>query len=114
MIKVARLRPLVFHAPYLSQAAAYGHVLHASQHVGTYVVMCVTFPLIGLVMGSLGMACFMPVPRQSGPQPGDGGGGPPGPEPTPDPPDSPAARRGSTYRLAPGSGLIPGRRVSGG
>ena len=88
MIKVARLRPLVFHAPYLSQAAAYGHVLHASQHVGTYVVMCVTFPLIGLVMGSLGMACFMPVPRQPGPQPGDGGGGPPGPEPSPDPPDS--------------------------
>jgi hypothetical protein len=83
---VARLRPLVYQAPHLSQAAAYAHVLHASQHVGMYVVMCVTFPLIGLVMSSLGVACFMPVPRQSGPQPGDGGG-PPGPEPPPDPPD---------------------------
>jgi len=86
-IKVARLRPLVYHAAHQSEAAAYGHVLHASEHVGTYVVMCVAFPLIGLVMSSLGVACTMPVPRQSGPQPGDGGGGPPGPEPAPDPPD---------------------------
>jgi hypothetical protein len=86
MIKVAWLRPLVFHDPHASEAAAYGHVLHASQHVSTYVVMCVTFPIIGLVMGALGMACFMPVPRQSGPQP-DGGGPPgPGPEPAPEPP----------------------------
>ena len=87
MIKVVRLRALVYHGPHLSQAAAYGHVLHASQHVGMYVVICVTFPLIGLVMSSLGVACFMPVPRQSGPQPGDGGG-PPGSGPAPDPPDS--------------------------
>jgi hypothetical protein len=67
-IKAAWLRPLVFHAPHLSQAAAYGHVFHASQHVGMYIVMCVTFPLIGLVMTPLGVACLMPVPRQSGPQ----------------------------------------------
>jgi hypothetical protein len=69
-IEVARLRPLVFHAPHASEAAAYGHVLHASQHVQTYVVMCVIFPVIGLLMSGMGMACFMPVPRQSGPQPG--------------------------------------------
>ena len=31
-IKVAWLRPLVYHAPHVSAAAAYGHVLHASQH----------------------------------------------------------------------------------
>ena len=37
--QVAWLRPLVYHAPHLSAAAAYGHVLHASQHVETYVVM---------------------------------------------------------------------------
>jgi hypothetical protein len=47
----------------------------------------VIFPVIGLVMGALGLACFMPVPRQSGQQPGDGGGPPgPGPEPAPEPP----------------------------
>jgi hypothetical protein len=87
MIKVAWLRPLVFHTPHLSQAAGYGHVLHASQHVDMYVIMCVTFPVIGLIMSALGMACFMPVPRQSGPQPGDGGGpGGPGPAPAPEPP----------------------------
>jgi hypothetical protein len=87
LIKVAWLRPLVFHAPHASEAAAYGHVFHASQHVDTYVVMCVIFPIIGLVMGALGLACFMPVPRQSGQQPSDGGGPPgPGPEPAPDPP----------------------------
>jgi len=93
MIKVARLRPLVYHARHLSEAAFYGHVFHASQHVSMYVVMCVTFPFIGLVMSALGVACFMPVPRQSGPQPGDGGGGPPGPEPEPAPdPPSPGGR----------------------
>jgi hypothetical protein len=48
--------------------------------------MCVTFPVIGLIMVALGVCCFMPVPRQSGPQSGNGGGEP-GPEPTPDPPD---------------------------
>jgi len=85
MIKLAWLRPLVYHAPHASRAAAYGHVLHASEHVGTYVLMCVTFPVIGLIMSAVGLACFMPVPRQSGPQPGDGGGGPPGPEPPHDP-----------------------------
>jgi len=85
MIKVAWLRPLVYHAPHASEAAAYGHVLHASEHVGTYVLMCVTFPVIGLLMSGLGLACVMPVPRQSGPQPGNGGGGPPGPEPRHDP-----------------------------
>ena len=49
--------------------------------------MCVIFPIIGLIMSALGVACFMPVPPQSGPQPGDGGGPPgPGPGPAPEPP----------------------------
>jgi hypothetical protein len=87
-IKVARLRPLIYHAPHQSEAAIYGHMFHASQHVSTYVAMLIFFPVIGLVMSSVGVACVMPVPRQSGPQPGDGGGGPPGPELPPGPPDS--------------------------
>jgi hypothetical protein len=87
LIKVTRLRPLVFHAPHASEAAAYGHVLHASQNASSYIAMCVAFPLIGLIMSALGVACLMPVPRQSDPQPGNGGGPPgPGPEPAPEPP----------------------------
>jgi len=74
LIKVERLRPLVYHAPHSSAAAAYGHVLHASQHASTYIAMCVVFPIIGLMMSALGVACVMPVPRQSDPQPGNGGG----------------------------------------
>ena len=86
-IKVAWLRPLVYHSPHPGAAAAYGHVLHASQHVGSYIVMCVVFPIIGLIMSALAVACLMPVPSQSGPQPGDGGGPPgSGPGPAPDPP----------------------------
>jgi hypothetical protein len=50
-----------------------------------YIAMCVAFPLIGLVTSTLGVACLMPVPRQSDPQPGNGGG-PPGPGPEPAPP----------------------------
>ena len=72
LIKVEWLRPLVYHAPHMSAAAAYGHVLHASQNAGIYIAMCVVFPIIGLMMSGLGLACFMPVPRQSDPQPGNG------------------------------------------
>jgi hypothetical protein len=88
-IKVAWLRPLVYHSPHPSAAATYGHVLHASQHADSYITMCVVFPIIGLLMSALAAACLMPVPSQSGPQPGDGGGPPgsgPGPAPQPPPP----------------------------
>jgi hypothetical protein len=87
LITVEWLRPLVYHAPHMSAAAAYGHVLHASQHAMSYITMCVVFPVIGLIMSALGVACLMPVPSQSGPQPGNGDGPPgPGPEPAPQPP----------------------------
>ena len=72
-IKVARLRPWVYHAQHLSAAAAYRHELTACANAGIYGLMCVVFPVIGLIMGALGLSCFMPVPRQSGPQPGNGG-----------------------------------------
>ena len=45
----------------------------ASENGIGYVLICVAFPVIGLIMGALAVACFMPVPRQSGPQPGNGG-----------------------------------------
>jgi hypothetical protein len=87
LIKVEWLRPLIYHDPHMNAAAAYGHVLHASQHAMSYITMCVVFPVIGLIMSALGAACLMPVPSQSGPQPGNGDGPPgPGPEPAPQPP----------------------------
>ena len=46
LIKVEWLRPLVYHAPHMRAAAAYGHVLHASQHAMSYITMCVVFPVI--------------------------------------------------------------------
>ena len=99
LIKVAWLRPLVYHAPHMSAAAAYGHVLHASQNASSYIAMCVVFPIIGLIMSALGVACFMPVPRQSDPQPGNGGG-PPGPGPGPHPSLRPPAAASPTPRSA--------------
>jgi hypothetical protein len=62
LIKLEWLRPLVYHTPHMSAAAAYGHVLHASQHASSYITMCVAFPVIGLIMSALGAACLMPVP----------------------------------------------------
>ena len=101
LIKVEWLRPLVYQAPHSSAAAAYGHVLHASQHASTYIAMCVVFPIIGLMMSALGVACFMPVPSQSDPQPGNGGGPPgPGPGPAPEPPP-PGGRLADTQDHVP-------------
>jgi len=100
-IKVAGLRPLVYHPLHPSAAAAYRHVLHASQYADTYITMCVVFPIIGLIMSALGVAFLMPVPSQSGPQPGNGGG-PPGPGPGPSPaPAPPAPRRADAEDRVP-------------
>ncbi len=87
-IKAPWLRPWVYHGQHLSAAAAYSHELTASGssgNTGMYAVMCVVFPLIGLVMSPLGGLVWgsAAAAGQSGPLPG--GGGPPGPEPTPDP-----------------------------
>ena len=85
----------------MNAAAAYGHVLHAGQHASSYITMCVAFPIIGLIMSALGVACLMPVPSQSGPRPGDGGGPPgSGPGPAPDPPP-PGGRLANTEDRVP-------------
>lgn len=87
-IKVAWLRPWVYHSQHLSETAAYRHELIASGNTSIYLVMCVTFPVIGLVMSMVGGLVWvpwsMPAAGQSGPRPGEGG--PAGPGPTPDPP----------------------------
>ena len=65
-IKVAWLRPWIFHSPHLSAAAAYGHELTASQGL-VYPVMCVIFPIIGLVMSAGGGLFAGAGLRQAGP-----------------------------------------------
>ena len=73
----------IFHSQHLSAAAAYGHELTASQSP-TYAFMCVTFPVIGLVMSTLGggmvwgLPWSMPVAGQSGPARRHYRGEPPG------------------------------------
>ncbi len=85
-IKVAWLRPWIFHSQHLSAAAAYGHELTASQGP-VYPVMGVIFPIIGLVMSTLSGLVWgsAAAAGRAGPRP-PGGGGPAGPGPTPDPP----------------------------
>jgi hypothetical protein len=86
MLKSAWMRGWLYHGQHLTASAVYGRELYASGNVAFYAVICVGFPVIGLIMGVAG-AGYASV---TGPQPGSGDpGGPPGPgepEPAPDPP----------------------------
>jgi len=84
MPRAAWLRNLLYPGQHLLPAVAYSHEFAASERVGGYGLILLAFPVIGLVMGLLGMAIGDSVtPSGSSPD----GGGPPGPEPVPDPPD---------------------------
>jgi len=86
MLKSAWIRGWLYHGQHLTASALYGRELYASGDVAFYAVICVVFPIIGLMAG-LGGSGYANV---TGPLP-DGGGPPgppgPGPEPAPDPPD---------------------------
>ena len=86
MLKSAWVRDWLYHGQHLTASAVYGRELYASANVAFYGVICVGFPIIGLIMGLAGAGYA----NVTGPQPGSGGpGGPPGPgepEPVPDPP----------------------------
>ncbi|HEV2937322.1 MAG TPA: hypothetical protein VGY96_29735 [Streptosporangiaceae bacterium] len=86
LVRSAWVRDLLYHAQHLTATAVYGRELYASQNVMGYGLICVVFPIIGLVLGVAGSGYA----NVTGPLP-DGGGppGPPGPglEPVPDPPD---------------------------
>ena len=85
MIKSAWIRGLLYHGQHLTASAVYGRELYASQDVAFYVMICVVFPIIGLVMGLAGSGYA----NVAGALPDGGGpGGPPGPggpEPVPAP-----------------------------
>jgi hypothetical protein len=87
MLKSAWVRGWLYHGQHLTASALYGRELSASGNVAFYVVICVIFPIIGLIAGLAGSG-YANTPR---PLPDSGGpGGPPGPggpEPLPAPPD---------------------------
>jgi hypothetical protein len=98
MLKAAWLRHWLYHGE-LAGAVAYRHELTASQDVVLYFMICLAFPVIWLIMSALAMACFMPVPSQPGPQPGnDDGPGAPAPRPSRNP--RPRAAASPTPRSA--------------
>ena len=66
---------------HLLVAVAYHRELTASAGAAGYGLVLVAFPVIGLLLGLVGIDAAI----SSGPSPG--GGGPPGPDPVPDPPD---------------------------
>ena len=86
MLQSAWVRGWLYHGQHLTASAVYGRELYASGNVAFYVVICVIFPIIGLIAGLVGSG-FANTPRSL---PDSGGpGGPPGPgepERVPDPP----------------------------
>jgi hypothetical protein len=69
------------HGRPLTAMATYRYELHTVNAAGAYGLMLMSFPVIGLFMGSLAAVIVNPAPSSSG-SPGDGGG-PPGPGPGP-------------------------------
>jgi hypothetical protein len=70
MLKSAWLRHWLYHG-HLSAIATYRHEIYAGANVNGYPLILIAFPVIGLLMGTVGVACAMPAPRESGPGPGD-------------------------------------------
>ncbi len=56
MLASASVRSWLYHGQHLTASAVYGRELYASGGIAFYGVICVVFPLIGLVMGLLGVA----------------------------------------------------------
>jgi hypothetical protein len=54
MLKSAWVRDWLYHGQHLTASAVYGRELYASQDVAFYGVICVAFPIIGAIMGTLG------------------------------------------------------------
>ena len=54
MLKSAWVRGWLYHGQHLTASAVYGRELYASGNVGFYAVICVVFPIIGLVVGLVG------------------------------------------------------------
>jgi hypothetical protein len=54
MLKSAWARDWLYHGQHLTASAVYGRELYASKDMALYGVICVAFPIIGAIMGTLG------------------------------------------------------------
>jgi hypothetical protein len=57
MLESALVRGWLYHGQHLTASAVYGRELNASGAVAFYALICVVFPIIGLVMGLIGSGC---------------------------------------------------------
>jgi hypothetical protein len=65
MLRSAALRHWLYHGQHLSALALYRHELYTSQNTMGYALICLAFPVIGLIMGAA-VAGTMPAPREPG------------------------------------------------
>ena len=72
-------------------ALTYSHQITAAADAPPFLIICIVFPLIALVLTGLAAWGLAIAATGQGDSP-RGGGGPPGPEPGADPPDDPTAR----------------------
>jgi hypothetical protein len=72
-------------------ALTYSHQITAAADAPPFLIICIVFPLIALVLTGLA-AWGLAIAATGQGDPPRGGGGPPVPEPATDPPDGPAAR----------------------
>jgi hypothetical protein len=101
MFKAAWLRTWLYHGQHLlfgvaglrvllrgdPGAIAYSHELTAGVDAATYLIICIAFPLVALVLTGWGALTLWDNAARGPGGPRRGGGGPPGPGPAPDPPD---------------------------
>jgi hypothetical protein len=98
MLKSPWLLHWLNHTQQLTAIAAYRYEIYAGTGAFAYVVMLISFPVIGLIMSAMAAGIANPAPRQPGPQPGGGsGGGGGGPAPDPGPADG--GRRADAERV---------------
>jgi hypothetical protein len=90
---VAGLRLLLRGAP---GALTYSHQITAATDAPPFLIICMAFPLIALVLTGLGALILWAIGAPGQGAPPRGGGGPPGPEAVPGPPDGAAANNDHT------------------
>ena len=69
MLRSEWLRHWLYHG-HLSAIATYRHEIYAGTNVNGYSLILLTFPVIGLIVSTVTVACTMTAPRESGPEPG--------------------------------------------
>jgi hypothetical protein len=70
MLKSASLRHWLYHDQ-LSVIAMYRHEIYAAANVNGYPLILIGFPVIGLLVSAMSVACAMPAPLEPGPELGD-------------------------------------------